>query len=269
MSLEDYKDAGFRVVRGLVPPDLIEALNDRFEDLAERRVEPTHNMQIVRNVQVAKGLVEPRTPAHGISKVNFVQADPVMRQFSLCDPLLDEVEALIGADLIAMNSMYLNKPPNVDGRHPLHQDLLYFPFRPADSIVGVWTALEPITREMGCLVVVPGSHQSGELHEHDYPDWEHKNYLFVGVKDVDSSGRLHLEMEPGDTVFFHPLLIHGSGLNKTQNLRRSIAVHFANSHCTDIRHGKTEFAMKFDPRQDFRLVRGEDPNGYALKADAG
>ena len=114
MSLEDYKDAGFRVVRGLVPPDLIEALNDRFEDLAERRVEPTHNMQIVRNVQVAKGLVEPRTPAHGISKVNFVQADPVMRQFSLCDPLLDEVEALIGADLIAMNSMYLNKPPNVD-----------------------------------------------------------------------------------------------------------------------------------------------------------
>ena len=28
-------------------------------------------------------------------------------------------------------------PADVDGRHPLHQDLLYFPFRPADSIVGV------------------------------------------------------------------------------------------------------------------------------------
>jgi phytanoyl-CoA hydroxylase len=28
--------------------------------------------------------------------------------------------------------------------------------------------------------------------------------------------KVFLEMEKGDTVFFHPLLIHGSGINKTQ-----------------------------------------------------
>ena len=40
--------------------------------------------------------------------------------------------------------------------------------------------------------------------------------------------RLHVEMEPGDTVFFHPLLIHGSGANRTEGFRKAISCHYAN-----------------------------------------
>ncbi|MDJ0789023.1 MAG: phytanoyl-CoA dioxygenase family protein [Myxococcota bacterium] len=258
---DEYRETGFRVRRGLVGPELIEALNERFHAIADGEVEPAPNLQVVRNVEIAKGYVEPETPAHGISKMNFIQNDPVMRRYAECPAILDEVEALIGHDLLAMNSMYLNKPPKVDGRHPLHQDLLYFPFRPADRIVGAWTALDRVTRENGCLVVIPGSHQ-GPLLEHDYPDWEHKNFLFVGAKGIDVERRVHLEMEPGDTVFFHPLLIHGSGFNKTDGLRRAFAVHFANANCEDIWEGRTESIGKIVPREDFRLVRGRDPHGY-------
>jgi phytanoyl-CoA hydroxylase len=185
----------------------------------------------------------------------------VLRKYSSHGPLLDQVEELVGPDLISMNSMYLNKPPNVDSRHPLHQDLIYFPFRPADHIVGVWTALEKVTRENGCLVMIPGSHK-GEVLEHEYPDWEHKNFLFVGVKDVDASGRVHLEMEPGDTAFFHSKMIHGSGFNRTQDLRRAIAVHFANARCEDVWGPEKHKLSTFSPRLDYRLVRGDDPNGY-------
>jgi phytanoyl-CoA hydroxylase len=38
----------------------------------------------------------------------------------------------------------------------------------------------------------------------------------------------------GDSVFFHPLLIHGSGTNRTAGFRKSISGHFASSHCTYI-----------------------------------
>lgn len=67
----------------------------------------------------------------------------------------------------------INKPPNVgeSGRHPLHQDLMYFPFRPAERIVCSWTAMEKVNRSNGCLVVLPGSHK-GELLEHGTPQWE-------------------------------------------------------------------------------------------------
>lgn len=56
-------------------------------------------------------------------------------------------------------------------RHPMHQDLHYFSFRPADHIVCAWTAMERIDRRNGCLVVLPGTHK-GTLKQHDYPDWE-------------------------------------------------------------------------------------------------
>jgi hypothetical protein len=56
-------------------------------------------------------------------------------------------------------------------RHPLHQDLHYFPFRPSNLIVCAWTAMEHIDRNNGCLVVLPGTHK-GTLKPHDYPKWE-------------------------------------------------------------------------------------------------
>ena len=47
------------------------------------------------------------------------------------------------------------------------------------------------------------------------------NKLYHGIRDYDPShDRTHLIMEPGDTVFFHPLLVHGSGMNKTKGFRK-------------------------------------------------
>ena len=53
--------------------------------------------------------------------------------------------------------------------------------------------------------------------------------MYHGVRDYDpSSPRVHLEMEAGDTVFFHPLLIHGSGMNRTNGFRKVITLKYGN-----------------------------------------
>ena len=45
--------------------------------------------------------------------------------------------------------------------------------------------------------------------------------MYYGIMDYDPSHhRVHLEMEAGDTAFFHPLLIHGSGMNRTSGFRK-------------------------------------------------
>ena len=35
--------------------------------------------------------------------------------------------------------------------------------------------------------------------------------MYHGIKGMEDRERVHLHMEKGDTVFLHPLLIHGSG----------------------------------------------------------
>lgn len=58
------------------------------------------------------------------------------------------------------------------------KDLYYFPFRPANRIVASWTAMERVTRDNGCLFVLPGTHK-GKLLQHDYPNW---NVSFINHK---------------------------------------------------------------------------------------
>ena len=83
------------------------------------------------------------------------------------------------------------------------------------------------------LLVIPGSH-TGELMSHGYPKWEGGvNKMYYGIKNVEFSkaNMIYLEMEKGDTVFFHPILIHGSGANRTEGFRKAISCHYAASEC--------------------------------------
>ena len=150
---------------------------------------PAEDMLVMRDVMVAKGAVKPTSKLAAIAKIQDFHNDPVLfGGYAKHPKLLDWVEKFVGPDVKSIHNMLINKPPGVDGRHPLHQDLLYFPFRPADRIVATWTALEPCTRENGCLVVVPGTHK-GELLEHELPDWDYVNFLYVGVKGMGAVRR--------------------------------------------------------------------------------
>ena len=53
------------------------------------------------------------------------------------------------------------------------------------------------------------------------------------LMDADNSDleRVPLHMEKGDTVFFHPLLIHGSGTNFSGRFRKAISCHYSTSDC--------------------------------------
>jgi phytanoyl-CoA hydroxylase len=227
-----YDENGYLLLRGFFEAKELEPWSERFVAICEGRVPAAEDMLVMRDVMVAKGAVKADSRLAEIAKIQDFHNDPVLFDGYAKHPkLLDMVEAFVGPDIKSIHNMLINKPPGVDGRHPLHQDLLYFPFRPADRIVASWTALEPCTRENGCLVVVPGTHR-GELLEHERPDWDYVNFLYVGVKGVGAqTRRVHLEMEPGDTVFFHPILLHGSGQNRSNGYRRAISAHYASAAC--------------------------------------
>ena len=159
-------------------------------------------------------------------------------------------------------------------RHPFHQDLLYVPRGERDSlgrlsaeqhgysvgnsarngIVCAYTAVKRATVENGCLVCIPGSHLQG-LRRHAYPvegqladpsgkpwvaspEGKHNIGYFAcqDITDDDIQSLVALELAPGDTVFFHPELVHGSGMNHVplgtptsdtqESFRAAIALHY-------------------------------------------
>jgi len=248
--MDTYREQGYVVVPDLFSPEELERWRARLDAIARGTAPRADGMLVMRDVMVAKGAVVSDSQIEAIAKVQDFENDPVLWGYVSHPHLLDVVEGLVGGDIASIHTMLINKPPGVDGRHPLHQDLLYFPFRPADRIVAAWTALERCTRENGCLVVVPGS-QRGEFLPHENPDWEYLNTGYFGARGVGAHpDRVHLEMEPGETVLFHPLLLHGSGRNRSRGFRRSISAHYASTACRYLEDGHRHGG------RPYRLVRG-------------
>uniref|UniRef100_A0A3P8WXH8 Phytanoyl-CoA dioxygenase, peroxisomal n=1 Tax=Cynoglossus semilaevis TaxID=244447 RepID=A0A3P8WXH8_CYNSE len=229
-----YEDNGFILIKGLVPEEDISRFRKEFERICRKEVK-VPGLVVMRDVAIAKSEFVPDQKA--VTKIQDFQECPELFRYCTLAQILKYVECFTGPDIMAMHTMLINKPPDagkMTSRHPMHQDLHYFPFRPAERIVCAWTAMERVDQRNGCLVVLPGSH-TGTLQEHDYPDWEGGvNKAYHGVKNFgpqQQQPRVHLEMEQGDTVFFHPLLIHGSGMNTTQGFRKAISCHYASSQC--------------------------------------
>lgn len=218
-----YEKNGFIMIPRLVPLDVLEKCNQRFEDIASGRV-PKGIMTVMRDVKDRKS----------VNKIQDFTSDEVLLEYIEHKDVLDVVESFIGPNIMAMHTMLIAKPPDIgfgSSKHPPHQDLYYFPFRPADKIVASWTAMERCDVENGCLYVLPGSHKKYPLLAHEYPP-DTVNKMYHGIQEFENTTDWqYLEMEPGDTVFFHPLLVHGSGVNKSKRTRKAISAHYASADC--------------------------------------
>ena len=235
-QVETYREQGYLLLPGLVPETRLAFYEQRFMAFARGTLELPPGMKIMRDVMVVRGAAEPENAEDGINKAFGFHDDPGMFAYCLEPGIVSAVKSLIGEDIYSITTNLFNKPPRVDGRHPLHQDLLYFSLRPAGRIVATWTALTGATRENGCLAVVPQSHKGGLLRHGD-PDWEYVNHAFFGIAGKANlerrlPARRHIEMRRGDTLLFHPLLIHGSGRNVSDSPRRAISAHYASAECT-------------------------------------
>lgn len=224
-----YEENGYIMMKKLVSEKDIKRYWDRFAEYATGKRKPESPELILQKELAVKDAV---LTENSLYKIQELYADEVLFEYCKHPKVLEYVSCFTGPNIMAIHTMLINKPPDTgskSSRHPLHQDLHYFPVRPAERIVCAWTAMERITPENGCLVAIPGTHK-GEHLSHDYPEWEggvNKFYYGVDIPEEMASKRVHLLMEPGDCVLFHPLLIHGSGVNKTKGFRKAISCHYA------------------------------------------
>ncbi|KRT82864.1 hypothetical protein AMK59_4125, partial [Oryctes borbonicus] len=252
-----YEENGYIIFRNLVSHDSLDEYRKHFIDICQGKTN-AGNLTIMKDFSLMK------TGAKGEFLINKIQDflyDDVLFKYACDEAVVKIVSNIIGENITAVHSMLINKPPDADkdtSRHPLHQDLHYFPFRPADSICASWTAMERIDQRNGCLFVIPGSHRD-VLYPHIYPE-NIANNAYHGVCGFENAPKVDLVMEKGDTAFFHPILLHGSGPNLTNGFRKVISIHFAESNCEiiDVR-GTSQQHIAEEVERIFRK------RGYSVK----
>ncbi len=251
---QKYWEDGYLLVRGLLSRADVERYNARAREFALGNLPPGSQRMVVKDVRVAKGLVQPDDPEKGIWKyLNPDRYDPLFAAYPSRPELLDVVEQLLGPDLKAFLMMYIYKPPGIDFVHPYHQDAAYFFFEPHDSVLGTWVPMDRVGSDNGTISVIRGSHR-GPLLPHAAPKGELVNFGVFGVEGYDGHpDEVSLDMDPGDALFFHSRLLHKTGANLSDRHRRVITVHYASARCKLF--GDHHQAIKFE------LVRGQSYEG--------
>src|SRR3954451_7045422 len=225
-DLAHYWREGYAVVRGFFSSDEVDEIAGGLNQL------------------YAEGAAHGRCFRHGNLFYNVARegegGEPLVRMVqwpSYHQPVLNAVrldcrfarllEPLIGRDLKQIINQVHWKVPGSLGDFAWHQDSRFR--RPpeayrnlATSYVQTGLAIDPHTRESGCMRFVPRSHLRGDLGMDcskkalGTPMTEDALEA-VGLSEDDA---VDLLLEPGDLALWSSYLVHGSGKNTSNHKRR-------------------------------------------------
>jgi len=179
--------------------------------------------------------------------------------------IVDLVAQVLGPDVILWGCHVFCKPASEGYETPWHQDGHYWPIRPLANCT-VWVALEPSTRENGCLRVIPGSHTAKHLHPHLHED---RNDLTLNQRmahgSFDINDAVDIELEPGQMSMHDIFMIHGAKVNTSGIRRTGVALRYMPGSSVFDRslrpfEGQTGVPVSFATRPLW-LLRGEDRTG--------
>ncbi len=149
--------------------------------------------------------------------------DTIYGMVARCESIVNSAEKLLGGEVYHYHSKMIMKDAKVGGAWAWHQDYGYwyqngvlFPL-----LASAFIAVDPATKENGCLQVIRGSHHLGRVDHVLTGDQAgaDKERVTEALKRLEL---VHVEMEPGDTLFFHCNLLHRSDQNRSPNPRWSM-----------------------------------------------
>lgn len=139
---------------------------------------------------------------------------------------------LLGPDLSAVvNTLFWKAPGEPETAIAYHQDASFR--KPAEryrnvasSFVQFGLALDPHGPGNGGMRVVSGSHRAGDLEIRRTSSvmTESPDAMDLEAYGLSSEQERDVVLEPGDVVFWHPYLLHGSPANRSHVLNRRFLI---------------------------------------------
>jgi 2-aminoethylphosphonate dioxygenase len=190
-----------------------------------------------------------RTPMHRMADGNQVveRIDPVIDVSPLFKSLLNDdrilgpLRDIFEEEPVLFKDKLIFKVPGMRG-YEMHQDYAWwqpqagentFKAIHPDKILSVMLAIDPANAENGALELYPGYH-----HHLLTPEGELRNMREEEIEQMDLSGKLLAETQPGDIIIFHALTPHSSEPNHSAQSRRQLYMTYNALSCGDAYAGQ-------------------------------
>ena len=146
--------------------------------------------------------------------------DDMFSDVARSERIVGSVETLLDGKAAFFHAKLTLKRPRQGGAWDWHQDYGYW-YRSGflfPHMASVFIALDPSNRDNGCLQVLRGSHALGRI-EHGVNAEQIGADMARVTAAMQQLDHVHVEMNPGDALFFHCNLLHASGQNTSDRTR--------------------------------------------------
>jgi len=228
LDLANFQRDGYVIARGLANADLVRQMRAVTERGLHDEIGP---VEYEADLQYP-GAPLSRTGTGGQTIRRLKQAlsrDYVFTEWLVAAELQGRLRQLLGPRIVcplAHHNCIMTKQPQFSSDTGWHQDIRYWAYQRPD-LISVWLALVPETEQNGCLQVLPGSHRWVIR-----PDQLDAASFFRGDLAENQTliaQRRHVELEPGDVLFFHALTLHAASRNHTTETKFSVVFTFRNA----------------------------------------
>ena len=154
----------------------------------------------------------------GINRNYIHLLSPIFNKICLNKNILDAVESIIGKNILICGTTLFIKNPNEKGFVSFHQDAKYIGLEPHNWVT-VWIAVTDANEKNGCMRMLSGSHKD-DLKHHEQK-FDENNLLTRGqtIKNIPLDKTDPVILKAGQMSLHHPKIVHGSGLNYSNDRR--------------------------------------------------
>lgn len=209
-----FEEQGYFLAKGVFSPEEVASLEADFDRIVAQLVASDEDINARWSGPEMEKMGASNTVVfhtHNVQQYSAVWAKAMFQE-----RFLGAAQELLGPDVILHHTKLFQKPAELGAPFPMHQDWEYFPTLKDTMLAGI-VHVSPATDAMGCLRVYPGSHKLGRMGGA-------KGGTELLLKNYPIENATPLEAEPGDVLFFHYLLIHGSLPNRSDQVRKTVLV---------------------------------------------
>lgn len=232
-------------------------------------------IELLYNTAVNDEVIQKKTVGRADSEGNktnlalwYSLDDSLYSLMARSERMVSGVELLLGGEPGHFHSKLMQKEPKVGGAWEWHQDYGYWYeeegfFLP--TMLSAMTAFTPCTKENGCLQVIKSSHKIGRINHGTTGSQKgaDKERVDIALERFDHQ---YVEMEPGDTLFFHSNLLHRSDMNRSNNPRWSLITAYNLTSNKPIKSDNTSSYQPIDIVPNTAILESE-PKGISEGSD--
>jgi phytanoyl-CoA hydroxylase len=211
-----YHENGFLTVENVLSEAEVDSLRQVTDEFVEKSRAITEN-DVMYDLEPNHTADNPRLRR----LKNPIEHHEVYDQIIRHESILGIVEQLIGKGLRTNGNKLNMKPPSKGSAVEWHQDWAFYPHT-NDDILAVGIAIDDMTEENGCMLMVPGSHKT-DLVSH------HENGVFVGAvtePNFKPDNIAKVLVKAGGISLHHARTLHASTPNHSQHPRRLLLFQY-------------------------------------------